>query len=459
MPEAQFVPETESQERRLFKWRLALFVVWTLIGVSALVYLFGNVISVLSVPMGILVVSIILVFGLRPGVNWLSDKGMPRGLATTIAFIVLIVALVALLLLCTSPIFGIGAQFDAILNGTSDFTAWFTSFFADLNQRYPTFFQNPVVSQWIDGSIESLGTWSEGLAGDVAQSLISLTAFTLNALLVVGFSLVASFWILLEMPKLRNEMMRLFGERRIDDIDFLHLTMTRTLGGYLKGLIILCGLVAIGCSLGYTLVKLPNGIALAMITGLFNVIPVIGQWIAAVLIFITALVTADLETAILAAVVAVVVQRVIYTFVYPKVMADSVDVHPVLVIAAMMIGYAVGLAMGGALGSFVGILLSIPLAAMCKALFVYYFEKKTGRHLVAVDGVFFKGVPNEEDEPDPFHNASSPHPSAYAERLKADARRAALRLREDDGGGEEETGERDQAAQGGQGPDGSDMRA
>lgn len=403
--------ESETQRHRLFKWRLALFVVWTLVGMAVLVYLFGDALTVLAVPMGILVVSVILVFGLRPSVNWMSARGLPRGLATTIAFVVLIAALAALVVVVTSPIFGIGAQFASLLTGTSNVTSSLSAYADDLYRRYPAIFQNPMVSDWISRAIDSFGTWSEGFASNIVDSLVSLTAFTLNALLVVGFSLVASFWILLEMPRIRAELLRLFGEDRIVDIDFLHATLTRALGGYLKGLVIICGLVAVGCSVGYTAIGMPNAIAYAMITGLFNVIPVIGQWIAALLIFFTALLEADLRTAVFAAVVAVVVQRVIYTFVYPKVMADSVDVHPVLVIAAMMVGYAVGMAMGGAAGGLVGILLSIPIAAVCKALFVYYFEKRTGRALASPDGVFFKADPEEAQEAQP---PGPPAPAADA---------------------------------------------
>lgn len=59
-------------------------------------------------------------------------------------------------------------------------------------------------------------------------------------------------------------------------------------------------------------------------------------------------------------------------------------------------------------------LASIPLVAVAKSVFVYYFEKKTGRHLVAEDGVFFKGVPSDNEEVNrcrtPRHRASPPAP-------------------------------------------------
>jgi len=72
------------------------------------------------------------------------------------------------------------------------------------------------------------------------------------------------------------------------------------------------------------------------------------------------------------------------------------------------VGSALGGAMSGLMGSLVGMLASIPLVAVAKSVFVYYFEKKTGRHLVAEDGVFFKGVPSDNEEVNPLSDATSP---------------------------------------------------
>lgn len=408
------------------KWRLALVVVWTLVGTGVLVYFFGSVLSVLAIPMGIIVWSVIFVFGLRSPVNWMDSKGLPRGLACAIAYVVMIAVVVVVVILATSPVFGISDQFGALMGDSSTVASGMQGIANGLYERYPALFQDPTLSAWIDDMIDSFGNWTDTLVSTMAQSIISLTTFTVNAIITIAFALVASFWILLELPNLRAELSRLLGEHRIEDVDFLHLTFTRTLGGYLKGLVILCGFIAVGCSIGYTVVGLPNGVAFGIITGLCNVIPVIGQWIAAIMVLITAIFMADLKTALLAVLVAIIYQRVIYTVLYPKIMADSVDVHPVLIIVSMMVGYALGSAMGGVLGSLIGMLVSIPLAAVVKALFVYYFEKRTGRHLVAEDGVFFKGVPNPDDVPDPVHNASSPSPLGYAERLRARRRKEAM---------------------------------
>ena len=55
-------------------------------------------------------------------------------------------------------------------------------------------------------------------------------------------------------------------------------------------------------------------------------------------------------------------------------------------------------------------LASIPAVAVAKSVFVYYFEKRTGRRIVAKDGVFFKGTPTEKEGMlvDPLADMSSP---------------------------------------------------
>jgi len=47
---------------------------------------------------------------------------------------------------------------------------------------------------------------------------------------------------------------------------------------------------------------------------------------------------------------------------------------------------------------------------MAKSVFVYYFEKRTGRRIVSPDGVFFKGVANEDVHVDPVADATAPSP-------------------------------------------------
>ena len=144
---------------------------------------------------------------------------------------------------------------------------------------------------------------------------------------------------------------------------------------------------------------LPSAAALGLITGVLNIIPVIGPWLGGALAGITGIFISPL-ICIIAIVYTVIVQQIVYTFISPKLMSNSVDIHPALVILALMISSALGWEMSG----FIGMLLSIPLAAAAKSIFVYYFEKKTGRSILDPEGVFFKG--DSSDTPNPLADAT-----------------------------------------------------
>ena len=165
------------------------------------------------------------------------------------------------------------------------------------------------------------------------------------------------------------------------------------------------------CGAGFWVIGIPNAAALGLITGVMNIIPVVGPWIGGAAAAVVGLFVSP-WAAVLALVLTIFVQQFVYTFISPKIMSDSVDVHPALVIVALFVGSAVGGAMAGLIGSVVGMLLSIPFAAIAKSVFVFYYEKRTGRQVVAEDGVFFKGTPtrlaSDESLPDAVADAVAP---------------------------------------------------
>ena len=194
----------------------------------------------------------------------------------------------------------------------------------------------------------------------------------------------------------------------------LRIAFTRIMGGYIRATVLQCFIIGTACGIGFAVLGVPNAAALGLITGVLNLIPVVGPWIGGAVAAVVGLFVSPI-TAVLALVLTVCVQQFVYTFIGPKLMQNSVDVHPAIVIVALLVGGAIGQSMGGLMGNIVGMLLSIPFAAIAKTVFVYYFEKNTGRQIVAEDGVFFRGNPSvldgENGEPDAMADAISPTPS------------------------------------------------
>ncbi|CCY06577.1 predicted permease [Eggerthella sp. CAG:1427] len=382
-----------EEEIKTLKSRRRLYAGVFIIVLAVLLYLAGQVLNILANPIAIVVWTTIIVFCLKGPVNALEKKGISRVWGSCVSFLLLIVALILLFWLLFSPSLGLGGQFASLIETIpgqiNDLTHWLNQMYS----QYSYIFQDDRVNSWINDTLKSIGGWFSSIASVSAEGVMSAGSSVANTALVLGFSLVVSFWVLIELPALGREIKRLFGPRYHDDLNIIYLTGTRVMGGYIKGTLLQCLLIGVGCGIGYAVMGIPGAAALGVITGLLNIIPVIGPWLGGAVAALISLFVSPL-IALISLIYTIVIQQVVYTFISPKIMGNSVDIHPALVILALMTGSALGFAVSGFLGSIVGMLVSIPAVAAAKSLFVYYFEKKTGRIIVSEDGVIFKGEPS-----------------------------------------------------------------
>ena len=400
-------PLTPEVRRRALKARRRFLGVWTAVGAILLAAVVIYLLNVLSAPMGVIIWATIIVFCLRGIVNGLEKRGINRGVGTAIAYVVMFVVLGALFVLMFSPVFGFGNQFANLVESIPGYVQSAIDWGNGIYHRYASLFENESVRQGINDVLAAVGTWATDFFSQGASGAISIGTGVANSFVAIGFGLVVAFWILMELPALGRECKRLAGPNRQEDLEMLHVTFTRVMGGYIKGTLLQCAVIGVGCGILFQVVGVPNAAVLGLITGVMNIIPIIGPWLGGALAAIAAVFVSPL-VALIALAGTVVIQQLVYTFVSPKIMANSVDIHPALTLIALMVGSALGGAMSGLMGSLVGMLASIPLVAVAKSVFVYYFEKKTGRHLVAEDGVFFKGVPSDNEEVNPLSDATSP---------------------------------------------------
>lgn len=408
------------------KARRRFLNVWTIVGAIALTWVVVQLLNILSVPVAIVIWTTIIVFVLRGTVNKLEEIGINRTVGTAIGYVIMFAVLALVAFLLFSPGVGMNTQFANLIENVPVYVQGISDWANDMYARYAYMLEDESVRAFVSDVQASAMDWAGDFAKNSASGAIAFGTGLANAFMAIGFALVVAFWILMQLPQLGRECKRLVGDAHAEDLEMLHITFTRVMGGYIKGTLLQCAIIGVACGILFAVLGIPNSMALGGITGILNIIPIIGPWLGGGLAAIVGIFVSPL-VAVIAILGTIVIQQFVYTFISPKIMSDSVDIHPALTLIALMAGSALGGAMGGLPGSLVGMLASIPAVAVAKSVFVYYFEKRTGRRLVSKDGVFFLGTPSSSedgDAPNPIADATSPHPDGSAEFERAEKKRA-----------------------------------
>ena len=144
----------------------------------------------------------------------------------------------------------------------------------------------------------------------------------------------------------------------------------RKIGLWMQGQLLLGVIVGVLVFLGLTILGVKHALLLAVIAGLFEIIPVFGPIFASVPAIALGLLDGGLTLALLVVALYAIVQQFENHLIHPLVVTRVVGVPPLLVILSLIIG--------AQLAGFLGILLSIPVAATIQELVK---DVKAGRFL------------------------------------------------------------------------------
>ena len=174
----------------------------------------------------------------------------------------------------------------------------------------------------------------------------------LDALLVV----IVAFYMLLDGARAWAFVLDQVPEPERTRLRVLAGRVHEVLGRWLRGTLLLIGLVAIVLYLILgPLLHLPYALALAILSGVLEVIPLVGPLIAAALALIVAFSVGGPGLALVVAVVYLAVREVEDQLVMPVVIGRAVDLHPAVTIFAVLVGLSAFGILGG--------LLAVPAAA------------------------------------------------------------------------------------------------
>ena len=359
-------------------WMRALVIAWALVGIGLLLTGLGWLLGRMSSALVPFLLAIVLVFLLRAPVAALEKRGIKRGLAVGLCYLIGFAVMGAAL----------GFLVPALVQQVREFVLAFPGYYEkasqillDLQDTYKTLIVPPWFEEALANLQDTVARQSAEWSGALAKEIFSVGGSAVSLLGTSVLALVVGFWILKDLPTINAEMLLLAGPARRDEASVVTGKVSRILGGYLKGQLILSTATAIIVTVGLSVFGVPYSLVIGLLAGVFNIIPWVGPALTAVIAGIAAAFVSPWH--ILAGVgVSVGAQQITEIFIQPRVMSEQVDLHPLLVIFSLLAG--------GTLFGFAGLVLAIPVAAIGKGLFVYYFEKYTDSKLATEEGALFR---------------------------------------------------------------------
>jgi predicted PurR-regulated permease PerM len=298
----------------------------------------------------LLFLGVVVAAALQPWHVRLCRWGVPKGLAVLLIYLVLLIALVLMALVVGPVLVEQIGMLAAELPGSyvsirSQLQTSPTAPLQVIGQRLPPF--EHLAQTFTDVAPH----FYQGAVG-VTTSVIKLFAYFVTVL-VVGF-----YWTI-EMPRIERLLLSVLAVARRGRVLNIWHEIESKLGGFMRGKGLAMLAIGAASAIGYALIGLPNVLALAVLAGLLEAVPLIGPVVGVVPALIVAL-PLGLNTVLLVIGFTVILQFIENNVLVPRIMHHTVGVSPLVGIVAILVF--------GTLYGFLGVLIAIPMTAVIQVL-------------------------------------------------------------------------------------------
>lgn len=176
---------------------------------------------------------------------------------------------------------------------------------------------------------------------------------------------VLVFYFLKDYQTLKRSLIRLIPKRFLPDCKNLLQAMHNSLGAYIRGQLFVSFIVALVSYLLFRILGLNYPLLLGVIMGLTNIIPYFGPIIGSIPVVLIAI-TISGKMVIYALIGVLFIQIIEGNFLSPYIVGKSTQLHPVMIIFALLFG--------GQLGGIIGMIVAVPLLTVIKVMTNYTFN-------------------------------------------------------------------------------------
>lgn len=300
----------------------------------------------------ILLLALVLASAMEPVVDYLNQKGrIPRSVSVLSAYVV-VIALVALIASLIVPV--VVDQFRVLSDN-------FPQYLLEVQARYPN------LSLMFGGA--DLTNIAQKLFSDSSSTdvVFNRTLGLFNGLFALVTVLVVSFYLVAADRGMKKFITDLVPPVHQPLVIGLIEKIQRKMGLWVVGQIILSIFIFALTFIVLSILGVKYALFLALLAGLFEIIPYVGPFLSAIPAVFFALIQSP-PLVIFVIALYIVIQKIEGYVLVPKVMEKTVGTSPLVVLLALLIGFK----MAGILG----LLLAVPLAGAVTVVIQEFFHNK-----------------------------------------------------------------------------------
>lgn len=288
-------------------------------------------------------IALIIAAAAAPLMRWFTRRGVPAILAT---WITLLGGLLVFGGIATMIVFAVRSQWDELAVSANEGIDQLQGFITGL----PFDISDKQIEEARQAAIDFL-TSSQFGSGALAGVSVA-TQLATGALL----AFVILFFLLKDGRQIWEFFLRPLSGHRLARGYRIGETSVRVLGGYVRGTATIALVDSVAIGIGVAILGVPLALPLAVVVFVSSFIPLIGATAAGLLAALIALVANGPVIALIVLGIVVVVNQIEGNFLQPVVMAQSLKLHPLVILVALTAGTI--------LGGITGAVLSVPIAAV-----------------------------------------------------------------------------------------------
>jgi predicted PurR-regulated permease PerM len=348
---------TSVPEERLVRFRAA--TVLTVLGLAIAVFALLEIVLIARQVLTWVLIAVFLTLALNPLVDWFQRHGIPRrGFAAALTFLLALIGLGAL-----------GALFiPTLVSEVNGFAGELPNYIRDITEgRGPLgrLAERYDIVERVRAEVEEGGASRLlGFSGTAVAITKGIITFIVAAVTIAFLT----FFMLLEGPAWMDRFYALLPEESRDRWREVGQSIYRTVGGYVTGNLLISIIAGVLATILLLILDVPYAVALGLLVAILDLIPLAGATIAAVVLTAVAGIDGGWVPALIVLAYMVVYQQVENHFIQPVVYSRTVQLSPLAILIAVLVG--------AKLAGVVGALAAIPVAGTIQVLLLFWLDER-----------------------------------------------------------------------------------